>query len=251
MPPPAEGDRLRPRGSCSWLAPYSFVRSRSGRPQKPPVHDNLLVDQQVMPAPHSKIRDADRSRRAILDAAEALFAERGYQGATIAEIAAEAGVSRGTPAYFFSSKEELYRVVLGRAFNETAELVRAAPFADTSFAQAAADSLGRYLRFLNERPNFVRLVVRECLNGGRFLTGLPEHLGAIAEAMVALKNNGAVRSTVDPRHFLLSAISVCWFPLVARPLTSDLGFDPDSPEYIEQRATQVAEVLLKGALDTR
>jgi len=169
----------------------------------------------------------------------------------MAKIASGAGVSRGTPAYFFSSKEELYRAVLGRAFEETAELARAVPFGDVSLEQAIADSLGQYLKFLNERPNFVRLVVRDCLDGGRFLTGLPEHLGAIAAAIVALNTSGAVRSTVDPRHLVLSAISVCWFPLVARPLTTDLGFDPDSTEYIDQRAAQVAELLLKGAFDTR
>ena len=98
-----------------------------------------------MIAEHSKIRDADRSRRAILDAAEALFAEHGFKGATMAEIAASAGVSRGTPAYFFNSKEQLYRAVLGRSFEVTAELVRAASFADTSFGQAMADGLGQYL----------------------------------------------------------------------------------------------------------
>lgn len=199
----------------------------------------------------AKIRDAERSRRAILDAGETLFADHGYQGATMAEIAAAAGVSRGTPGYFFNSKEELYRAVLGRAFDETADVVRAAPFADVSFEAAVADGLGHYMRFLKERPNFVRLVVRECLDGGRFLTGLPQHLGALAAAVAALNSGGALRSTVDPIHFLLSAISACWFPLVARPLTADLGFDPDSNDFIEQRAAQVAEVLLRGAVNTK
>ncbi len=207
--------------------------------------DNLLVDQQVMQATSTpKVRDATRTRRAIQVAAEALFAERGYQRTTMAQIANAAGVSRGTPAYFFSSKEELYRAVLGHAFEETAQLIVGTSFAGGSFGQAVADSLGHYLRFLNERPNFVRLVVRECLDGGRFLTGLPEHLGAIAQAMDALNSGSGLHPGVNPNHFLLSAISLCWFPLVARPLTVDLGFDPDSQDFVAERAHQVTELLL-------
>ncbi|MDP9362946.1 MAG: TetR/AcrR family transcriptional regulator, partial [Chloroflexota bacterium] len=70
-----------------------------------------------------RTRDADRSREAILDAAEALFAERGYEGASLQEIGRAAGVSRGTPGYFFGSKERLYQAVLERAFAAELEFV--------------------------------------------------------------------------------------------------------------------------------
>ena len=74
------------------------------------------------------IRDAERSRETLLDAAEALFSQRGYDGVSLSEIAAAAGLSRGTPNYFFGSKEQLYRNVLERVFAErqaaTAEAIR-------------------------------------------------------------------------------------------------------------------------------
>jgi AcrR family transcriptional regulator len=62
-----------------------------------------------------KGRDADRSRETILDAAEALFAERGYDGVSLSDIGAASGLSRATPSYFFGSKAGLYRAVLDRA----------------------------------------------------------------------------------------------------------------------------------------
>ncbi|MDQ6900197.1 MAG: TetR/AcrR family transcriptional regulator [Candidatus Dormibacteraeota bacterium] len=198
-----------------------------------------------------KIRDPARSRRAILDAAELLFAERGYEAATMAEIAAAAGLSRGTPAYFFRSKERLYRAVLGRAFKETSELIRSADFDTGRFEDATARTIGQYLDFLAARPSFVRLVVRECLDGGRFLQGLPEHLAAIAEAMRVVGERWPLRSEIDPRHLLLSAISLCWFPMVARSLTADLGFNPDSSAFTRERTKQVVELLLHGALAGR
>ncbi len=207
----------------------------------------LLIIQQVT-LQANKLRDPTRSRRLILDSAEHLFADRGYEATTVAEIAAAAGVSRGTPGYFFGSKEELYRAVLSRAFSETVDLIRSLGYGAGAFAEVTSEAIGRYLDFLASRPTFVRLVVRECLDGGRFLEGLPEHLAAIKETMGALDTDvGALRAQIDRRHLLLSGIALCWFPIVARPLTADLGFDPDSTEFIEHCKHQVIELLLHGA----
>jgi TetR/AcrR family transcriptional regulator len=208
---------------------------------------NLLIIQQVTLQPN-KLRDSARSRRSILDSAEHLFADRGHEATTVAEIAAAAGVSRGTPGYFFGSKEELYRAVLSRAFSETVDLIRSLGYGAGAFAEVTSEAIGRYLDFLVSRPTFVRLVVRECLDGGRFLEGLPEHLAAIKETMGALDTEtGALRAQIDRRHLLLSGIALCWFPIIARPLTADLGFNPESTEFIEQRKHQVIELLLHGA----
>ena len=62
-----------------------------------------------------RTRDADRSRGAILDAAERLFAEQGFDATSLTQVGGAAGVSRGTPGYFFRSKAELYRAVLDRS----------------------------------------------------------------------------------------------------------------------------------------
>src|SRR3954453_9717110 len=65
-----------------------------------------------------KPRDAERSRRAILEAAEQLFARQGYDAASLAGIGEAAGVARGTPSYFFGSKEDLYQAVLERMYEK-------------------------------------------------------------------------------------------------------------------------------------
>ncbi|MGQ4403048.1 ScbR family autoregulator-binding transcription factor [Streptomyces hayashii] len=55
---------------------------------------------------------AVRTRRAVLVAAAAVFAEVGYEAATISEILARAGVTKGALYFHFSSKEELAQAVL-------------------------------------------------------------------------------------------------------------------------------------------
>src|SRR4051812_24618814 len=106
-----------------------------------------------------KERNATRSRAAILDSAERLFALQGYDGASLTKVGAAAGVSRGTPGYFFGSKAELYQAVLDRCFAEVREAVRAgrarALASGHSTEAILAGAVSDYFDFLAARPNFV------------------------------------------------------------------------------------------------
>lgn len=54
----------------------------------------------------------ERTRQQLLDAAAHVFARRGYHGATLDEIAAQAGLTKGAVYYNFSSKEDLFLSLL-------------------------------------------------------------------------------------------------------------------------------------------
>ncbi len=60
--------------------------------------------------------NAEQTRRKILVAASELFAEHGYEGASVRQIASGAGVSLGMIRHYFGSKEGLYRACIGTAF---------------------------------------------------------------------------------------------------------------------------------------
>lgn len=66
------------------------------------------------PASRSDIRE--ENERLILDCAERVFAERGFGGATMQEIADRAGLPKANLHYYFLSKEALYRRVVERIF---------------------------------------------------------------------------------------------------------------------------------------
>ena len=63
-----------------------------------------------------------QSRERILAAALAVFAEKGYHNATISEITAHAGVSRGLITYYFPGKQQLAHELLDRYLDGIAEL---------------------------------------------------------------------------------------------------------------------------------
>lgn len=199
-----------------------------------------------------RVRDADRSRAAILDAAERLFADKGYDATSLNEVGKVAGVSRATPGYFFGSKSDLYQAVLDRCFAEVREAVRAgraralasAQSPDTILAGAVSD----YFDFLAARPNFIRLIEREALNGGRLPEGV-SHLSAGQEALAAISAELGLDDAPsgDAAQLLLSIISLCWFPLIhAATVAPAVGVGLEDAEDLERRKRHVISLVLHG-----
>ncbi len=185
-----------------------------------------------------RVRDAGRSREAILEAAERQFASRGFDRASLQDIAAAAGLSRGTPSYFFGSKESLYEAVLGRVFEERDEATRqafepvlawAAGRGDTRALKRALErAVAGYLEFLIARRSFVRLLDWEAIGGGgRIHHGRARARGPGPARGKAMNDAfAAVRGVARGRH--LAAFDVDDVVLVTVALTFSI---------VSQRAT--------------
>lgn len=109
-----------------------------------------------------QIRQANQS--AILRAAERVFARAGFEGATMADIAEEAGLPKANLHYYFGNKRELYRAVLDAVLHDwLAPLDAITPEADP------AQALGSYIRLKMalsaERPDASRVFANELLHG--------------------------------------------------------------------------------------
>jgi TetR/AcrR family transcriptional regulator len=171
-----------------------------------------------------KQRDADRSRAAILDAAERLFAEHGFDAVTMAQVGAAAGVSRGTPGYFFGTKEALYRVVIERAaatFRILAETLRARDAAVTREPAARlGETVDAFLALLTSRTSLVKLIDRE--NG--IVSGEP-HAEALRDALEGLGD--------DRDRVALVALAMCWFPVSHSGAARLLGVDASAPGFAQ------------------
>jgi AcrR family transcriptional regulator len=78
-----------------------------------------------------KLRQPEATRAALVAAARALFAERGYAGVGTEEIVHRAGVTRGALYHHFSDKQDLMRAVLHDLSRELAEASAAAALKET------------------------------------------------------------------------------------------------------------------------
>ena len=199
-----------------------------------------------------KERDPNRSRSAILDAAEGLFAAQGFEATSLSQVGSAAGVSRATPGYFFGSKADLYQAVLDRSFAEVREAVRAgrarALASNESHETILAGAVSDYFDFLAARPNFVRLIEREALNGGHLPAAL-SHLSAGQEALAAISAELGLDDAPsgEAAQLLLSIIALCWFPMIhARTVAPAVGVRVEGLEELERRKRHVIELVLHG-----
>jgi len=91
-----------------------------------------------------RVRDATRTRTALLDAAQEVFLRDGYAAAATEDIVAVAGVTRGALYHHFANKRDLFRGVVERLQKEAEETLHpSAPLADPwdGFTEAVLASL--------------------------------------------------------------------------------------------------------------
>jgi TetR/AcrR family transcriptional regulator len=197
-------------------------------------------------------RNPARTRAAILDAAEKLFAQKGFEATSLNEVGTAAGVSRGTPGYFFGAKADLYQAVLDRSFTEVREAVRAGRARALASNQTPdailAGAVSDYFDFLAARPNFIRLIEREALNGGPQLDEV-SHLSAGQEALAAISAELGLDDSPsgEAAQLLLSIIALCWFHLIhARTVAPAVGVTLENADDLERRRRPIVGLVLNG-----
>src|SRR3954449_2528011 len=131
-------------------------------------------------------RDRERTRAEILDVATEHFAEHGYSGARVDEIAEQTRTTKRMLYYYFGSKEGLYTEVLERAYAQ----IRAAE-QEVDFEHLKPVAAIRRLAELTfdhheAHPEFIRLVSIENIHRAEHLAALPnlDALGSPATRLI-------------------------------------------------------------------
>lgn len=158
-----------------------------------------------------------RRRDAIIRAAYRLFAERGYDATTVADIAEAAEVAPRTVALYFPSKQEI-------ALSRFSDAVRGLSTAlhERPAGEKLPASIGRYLRGLDERPDEmeVRELARRMFEANPQLRALrtARMASAIADgAEVIAREAGLDPSAPGPRLAAVAVAAVVDELTFARP----------------------------------
>src|SRR3954447_9315529 len=131
-------------------------------------------------------RDAERTRREILEVATREFSEHGYSGGRVDEIAAQTRTTKRMIYYYFESKEGLYAAVLEQAYAAIRREEQAIDVEQLD-PKAAIRRLAELTFDHHEsHPEFIRLVAIENIHHAKHLARLPdlETLGSPATRLI-------------------------------------------------------------------
>jgi AcrR family transcriptional regulator len=98
------------------------------------------------------------TRRRLLEAAEQVFAERGYHDASIVKITEAAGVAQGTFYIYFASKQEIFDEVVLDLNHRVRQAMAEASSQGTSRSDAERRGFEAFFRFTGEHPALYRII---------------------------------------------------------------------------------------------
>ena len=202
--------------------------------------------------PIPKMRDAERSRAVILNAALEEFALFGLGGARIDRIAERSNLNKRLIYYYFTDKDQLFQAVLESAYEQIREKEKELNLQSLEPTAAVRTLVEFTWNYYLEHPEFLTLLNSENLHKARHIQESPnaralnspliELLGAILEKG---RLSGEFRGGIDPVQLYVSIAALSYFYLSNNStLSSIFGRDLMSPKAKSERLSHMCEVIL-------
>ena len=194
----------------------------------------------------------DNKEQEILLAAEKLFAEKGFKGATTSLIAAEAGVTHAMLHYYFRTKEQIFLKVCDSYMEEVRSelrpimepavydvgLIKTVTEICFDFFSSHSGQMSLFLEVAKERPELLEEYVAEL---GRYMGGA---ITAHQERTESAVREGKIND-ISFSDLLLDIVSVCASPFFFEPVVDNI-MKMDAArkkEFLESRKREAVELI--------
>ncbi|MBD3415308.1 MAG: TetR family transcriptional regulator [Candidatus Aminicenantes bacterium] len=198
------------------------------------------------------------TKQRILNSAIQEFAENGFWGARASQIAKRASVNKAMIFYYFSSKENLYRVIIQDSVKEIIIQVQKI-LADSKNPEDLFEALPEvYIRFFSKNRFLAKIIIHDLVQN-------PEHISKIVSQiftqapfkpqqvftrMVRQWHQKGLVTESDPVHIILNIIPASLFcfiglPMVESVLGQKINIDD---EFIDERIHSVVNLIKRGML---
>jgi len=193
-----------------------------------------------------------RTRAQILEAAETIFATKGFAATRLEDIAAEVGIRRASLVYYFRDKQELYDAVLADVIGGLMTRVQLVITAARNLPDAIDAALDAWVDYVGERPALARLLLREIADAQ---PGKPSPFVQHALPVLGLMEQSIREGQrlelflpIDPIHFASTITGATVFFLIGTPLLGAAWpLDPRSADqltHLKEELRRVARRLL-------
>ncbi|WP_019930136.1 TetR/AcrR family transcriptional regulator [Nocardia sp. BMG111209] len=193
------------------------------------------------PESDARIRDAERTKRCLLDAAFDEFSARGYAGARVGDIATRAGVNKQLITYYFGGKAGLYRALQQRWLQRESE------FADPDLP--LGELAVRYLQHSLADPRGTRMLMWRGLSDEA-----PESEPDASDDLAATEHRqqrGEIAAELDPASVRLAVMAMVMAPLLLPATVRELfGTDARTTEFEQRYAEQLRRMIARFGTTT-
>ncbi len=198
-------------------------------------------------------RDAELSRRMILDAALVEFSEKGFSGARIDTIAAAAGVSKPMIYSYYGDKDDLYAAALREAYIQIRAGEQELDLEHKSPEEAIRALVSFTLNHFKSKPWFISMLNTENLHRGTTIAKIHDvseiQSRLVQELKIILKrgqDEGIFRQGIDPVDLYITIASLCYFPISnAHTLRVVFNKPVDDDAWLDQRRQDAEEMVIR------
>lgn len=186
----------------------------------------------------------------ILEAAKAVFLERGLDGARMQDIADKAGINKALLHYYFRSKDRLFDVIFREAAARFLPRLGELFGADIPLFEKIEKFVHFYIDILQQNPHLPLFVLNEMqkVDGDEFMEFIWQGKESALKMMSGQIEEEIKKGTIKPIkpfHLLTNIVSMCIFPFVARPIVK-LVWQVDDQQFkalMEERKTVILEFI--------
>jgi TetR/AcrR family transcriptional regulator len=189
-------------------------------------------------------------RSALIAVATPLFAEKGFNGVSVRELAAAAGVNISMISYYFGGKEGLYAAVLNEQFatlKRVAEIKNMETDSLRKFELYVRATVARY----RKNPYLLRFYTSELTNPTPcFETIVKPAIKGVVQILLETFTDGLshekFRDDLDPTDTVLALAGMINFYFLLEPATAELV--DHAPERDEELIRHIMDIFTRGIL---
>lgn len=188
----------------------------------------------------------------ILMAAQKVFLEKGFDGASMQMIADEAGINKALLHYYFRSKSKLFENAFLQIFGKLIPPLLEVIASDNPFDKKIELFVDQYIRTIQENPLMPVFILHELTRNPEVLLAALKGSGinpALFIREVEKEIKAGNLAPVNPRELMINLLALCIFPFAGKPLLTGVFFDGDKEhfeKFIEERKRTLPQFIMNA-----